>query len=155
MILPGSRSTSASPRQSTLDLVQIRQLRRDRNMECVGNLRTETCSCDRSASQGIHQPQSTPPASGQGPAKMCKLRHPRLLIADLGKCRTCLGCLGMQFPDECKPAERRSLSEGGVLFCLPVSRVAVVRLELFRTNAGNGNVVLTELMVLGYRVQCS
>eukprot|EP01048_Picozoa_sp_COSAG05_P013306 COSAG05_NODE_1405_length_4969_cov_12.779466_2_plen_93_part_00 len=30
-----------------------------------------------------------------------------------------------------------------------------VRLELFRTNAGNGNVVLTELMVLGYRVQCS
>ena len=30
-----------------------------------------------------------------------------------------------------------------------------VRLELFRTNAGNGNVVLTELMVLSYRVQCS
>ena len=30
-----------------------------------------------------------------------------------------------------------------------------VRLELFRTNAGNGNAVLTELMVVGHNVVCS
>ena len=30
-----------------------------------------------------------------------------------------------------------------------------VRLELFRTNASNGNAVLTELMVVGHNVVCS
>ena len=54
-------------------------------------------------------------------------------------------------------SENEVMAKGQHYMRLPFDPVMAtgVRLELFRTNAGNGNAVLTELMVVGHNVVCS